>query len=117
MKHQKMPWASPGASRPSGTARREVAAMRVRRGGAPRTFCVVVVLALAGCAPASPTPSKGAEAGGGVAPAPKQGGSLTYAMSRDITRKGLDPNVGGGQPDIVLWTQLFDTLLYQDPRD
>ena len=83
---------------------------------------VVVLLAcvLAACAPAAPSPGPAGDVragGSAAAPAPKQGGSLTFAMSRDITRKGLDPNVGGGQPDITVWTQLFDTLIYQDPRD
>ena len=94
--------------------------MRTSLGRSALLACIAAVLALAACAPAGPTPGQAADTGGGsggVAPAPKPGGTLTFALARDITRKGLDPNVGGGQPDIVLWTQLFDTLLYQDPRD
>src|SRR4051794_19216342 len=82
---------------------------------------VVVLALLLACAPAAPPRDAGGtsvgSAGAGTAAAPKSGGAFTYAMSRDITRKGLDPNVGSGQSDIVLWTQLYDTLLYQDPHD
>src|SRR5215208_7495104 len=92
----------------------------------PRThpaaaLAAAVLALLLACAPAAPPRDAGGTSAGpggaGPAAAPKAGGSFTYAMSRDITRKGLDPNVGSGQSDIVLWTQLYDTLLYQDPHD
>ena len=90
---------------------------RLRRGRLLAAAAALVGVLLA-CAPGSPPRDASSVAGGdAAASSPKTGGSFTYAMSRDVTRKGLDPNVGGGQPDIVLWMQLFDTLLYQDPRD
>src|SRR2546429_10030768 len=93
---------------------------RRERAHTAAALAAAVLALLLACAPAAPPrEASGTSAGpAGAGPAaPKAGGSSTYAMSRDITRKGLDPNLGSGQSDIVLWTQLYDTLLYQDPRD
>src|SRR5690348_13172041 len=90
----------------AGDARPEAvpASGRPRRPAVP-WGAAVLALFLA-CAPAAPPRDAGGASagsdGGGTAAAPKSGGAFTYAMSRDITRKGLDPNVGSGQSDIVL---------------
>jgi peptide/nickel transport system substrate-binding protein len=72
-------------------------------------------IALVACAPGAPAPAAPSGSAAGTTAAPKPGGNVTYALARDIAGKWLDPNVvNGGQPDIVIWTQVYDTLLYQD---
>ncbi len=84
--------------------------MRIAR----RWAVLWLALAVAACAPATPAPSAPSESASGGAATPRTGGNVTYALARDIAGKWLDPNVVfGGQPDIVLWTQIYDTLLYQ----
>src|SRR2546430_2437215 len=84
-----------------------------------RWVMLLLGIALVACAPGAAAPAAPSGAPGGIVSgtttAPKAGGNVTYALARDIAGKWLDPNVvNGGQPDIVIWTQIYDTLVYQD---
>ncbi|QXQ09848.1 ABC transporter substrate-binding protein [Paeniglutamicibacter sp. Y32M11] len=73
---------------------------------------VAAALVLAGCAPASPAPESGSEAGS-EAGTPVTGGTLVYA-SGDAEPTCLDPHVGGNYPQALVASQYLETLYTKD---